>query len=58
MIRWGSSGGCLLVALFCVYGFLAAGEYQGTREIAWKAAYALLGAVAVLGALCQAARGK
>ncbi len=39
MLRWGSSGGCLFVALFCAYGFLASGELQGTREILWMIPY-------------------
>lgn len=38
-----SSGGCLFFALFCVYGFIASGEYDGTRELAWKSGYAALG---------------
>ncbi len=43
-----SSGGCFFLALFCVYGFLASGEYSGTRELAWKSGYAALGMVALV----------
>ena len=58
MLKWGSSGGCLLVALFCVYGFWASGEYQGTKELAWKTGYATVGPVALFGSVWQAIRGK
>ena len=58
MLRWGSSGGCLFVALFCAYGFLASGELQGTREILWKTVYAVTGAVCFFGALWQSFKGK
>ncbi len=40
MIRFGTSGGCLMFALFCAYGFLASGELTGNQEIAWKVGYA------------------
>lgn len=58
MFKWAGSGGCLLVALFCCYGFLASGEYEGTRELAWKTAYALMGTVSMSGAVIQAIKGK
>ena len=58
MVRWGSSGGCLLVALFCAYGFIASGELQGNREIVWKTGYALVGVICFVGALWQAFKGK
>lgn len=58
MVRWGSSGGCLLVAMFCAYGFLASGELQGDREIAWKTGYALVGGLSFLAAVWQAFRGR
>ena len=58
MLRWGSSGGCLFVALFCVYGFVASGELQGTREILWKTGYAVTGAICFFGALWQSFKGK
>ncbi len=58
MVRWGSSGGCLLVALFCIYGFIASGELQGSREILWKSGYALVGMVCVLCALWKSFKGK
>jgi hypothetical protein len=58
MVRWGSSGGCLLVALFCAYGFVASGELQGNGELLWKTGYAVAGAVSFFGALWQAFKGK
>ena len=58
MVRWGSSGGCLLVALFCVYGFVASGELQGNGELCWKTGYAVTGAVSFLGVLWQSFKEK
>ena len=58
MVRWGSSGGCVLVALFCIYGFIASGELQGNHEILWKTGYALVGVACLLGALWQSFKGK
>ncbi len=57
-MRWGSSGGCLLVALFCVYGSMASGELQGNREILWKTGYSVVGATCLFGAFWQAFKGK
>ena len=57
MLRWGTSGGCVLAALFCVYGFMASGELEGTRELAWRSGYAIAGCLALLGAIVQAKRG-
>ena len=48
----------MLVALFCAYGFVASGEFQGNREILWKTGYAVAGAVCFFGALWQSFRGK
>ena len=58
MIKLGSSAGCLLVALFCVYGFLASGEYEGTKEFLWKAGYATVRIITFLGSVWQATRGR
>jgi len=57
-MRWGSSGGCLLAALFCVYGFLASGELQGNRQIYWKTGYAVAGLICVFGVCRQITKGK
>ncbi|MBC8289939.1 MAG: hypothetical protein H8E37_06445 [Planctomycetes bacterium] len=57
MLRWGSSGGCVLAALFCVYGFIASGEYEGAQELAWRSGYAVAGLVARFGAFVQAKKG-
>lgn len=48
MLRWVSITGCLLLALFCVYGFLASGELDGASETAWKTGYTIAGAGALL----------
>jgi hypothetical protein len=53
MLRWGSSGGCLLFALFCAYGFLASGELDGAAELAWRTGYAIAGVIGLGGALIQ-----
>lgn len=53
MLRWGSAGGCVLFAVFCVYGFLASGELEGAAEIAWRTGYALAGFTALAGAFFQ-----
>jgi hypothetical protein len=41
-------GGCVLVALFCAYGFACSGEYTGTQELWYKAVYAIAGIGALL----------
>ena len=38
-----ASGALLLLAAFCAYGFLAAGEQRGRQETAWRTGYALCG---------------
>ena len=43
------------LALFCVYGFLAATE-PGEGHRAWRIGYALVGALAALAALVLTAR--
>ena len=58
MVRWGSSGGFLLVVLFCVYGFISSGELEGNREILWKTGYAVVGVICLCGALWQSFKGK
>ncbi len=56
MFRWLGAGACILVALFCAYGFLAAGESSGAAKVAWKTGYVAVGLLALLGAAWQAAR--
>ena len=58
MLRLGSSGGCFLVALFCVYGFVASAELQGQREVLWKVGYAVVGALSLAAALWQSFRAR
>lgn len=53
-MRWVVCSGLILVAAFCGYGFLAAGELSGTPETLWKTGYAAVGAVALVGALMAA----
>jgi hypothetical protein len=42
--------GLLLITGFCAFGFLAAGEHTGLSEFAWRIAYGLAGAAALIGA--------
>ena len=49
-----TSIGCLVVALFCAYGFLASGELTGTAELAWKVVYAAAGLISLGLAVWQA----
>lgn len=51
-------GGCVLVALFCAYGFACSGEYTGTQELAWKSGYAAAGSGALMLALWLAFKGQ
>jgi hypothetical protein len=54
-MKWLTSGGCFLFAIFCGYGFLASGELSGTAELLWKIGYALTGGLAFAGAVYSAA---
>gem|GEM_PF-3303459 len=56
MWRWGISGGCVLLAVFCTYGFVASGELSGASRTAWKAGYAILGGIALVTAGLQGTR--
>lgn len=51
-------GGCVLVALFCAYGFICSGEYAGRQELVWKSGYAAIGIGAVMVALWLAFKAK
>lgn len=50
-MKFFTSGGCIFLALFCGYGFLASGEYSGTRELWWKVGYGSVGVLLLLTAL-------
>lgn len=52
--RFLSSGGLFLLAVFCGFGFLSAGELDGDAEFKWKVGYALLGGLSVAGAVYMA----
>lgn len=53
-----SSGCFFFLALFCIYGFIASGEYDGEKEIVWKTTYVVLGLIAVVGAFWRALNKK
>jgi hypothetical protein len=48
------AGGCVLFALFCIFGFIASGEATGASETRWKTGYAFAGIVAMGGAFLVA----
>lgn len=55
-MKYLSSGACLLVAVFCAYGFLASGEYTGAQKLAWQSGYAIAGLVMLTSGLWIARR--
>lgn len=50
-LRFASSGSLLIIAAFCAYGFIASGEYTGSKELYFKSAYGLVGGLCVVAAL-------
>lgn len=43
-----------LVTGFCVFGFLAAGEVEGTAQLKWRLAYSLIGLASLAGIVATA----
>ncbi|MFT4554827.1 MAG: hypothetical protein ACI92S_000156 [Planctomycetaceae bacterium] len=55
-MKWIITGGGVVFALFCIFGFIASGELNGASETRWKAAYAIAGVVAMGGAFLLSRR--
>lgn len=58
MLRLGSAAVCVLFSLFCVFGFLASGELDGGREVAWRTGYAIAGLAGMTVAFVLTRKGQ
>lgn len=57
-LRLVTSAALVLFALFCLFGYFAAGELQGQPRIAWQTGYGVLGAAALVGACFMAMKKR